>query len=98
MRVCPGHCFAEEGDPGINNTRLCCSGPSFRRGGRKQKTRASLIRAFASKGGGNLRRGKDLKNKHPQNLSGPLLRGGGWRKQKPAQHVSGHRRHSQGEP
>ena len=53
--VCPGHCFAEEGDPGINNTRLCCSGPSFRGGrGRKLKTRASFIRAFASKGRGGI--------------------------------------------
>ena len=55
MCVCPGHCFAEEGDPGINNTRLCCCGPSFYRGGGgKQKNRASLNRAFAYKGGGGI--------------------------------------------
>ena len=73
--VCPGHCFAKEEDPGINTTRLCCSGPSLRGGrGRNKKPARHLFGSLLPLG---LRRGEDINNKHPQNLSGPLLRGGG---------------------
>ena len=51
--VCPGHCFAEEGDPGINNTRLCCSGLSFRGGGAgNNKPARHLFGPLLPKGGG----------------------------------------------
>ena len=63
--VCPGHCFAEEWDPGINNnTRLCCSGPSFRGGDPGNKTPARHL------SGPRLRGGGWRKQKPAQHLSG----------------------------
>ena len=96
--VCPGHCFAEQGNPGINKTRLCCSRASFRGGGPETKHPRVICFWPLLPKGKHLRRGQDLKNKHPHHLSGPMLRGGGWRKQKPAQHLSGHRWRREGEP
>ena len=82
-----------------STTRVCVvPGLRFTGGGTGNKKNArGLFGPFLPKGG-DLRKGKDLKNKHPQNLSGPLLRGGGWRKQKPAQHLSGHRWRREREP
>ena len=81
--VCPGHCFAEEGDPGINNTRLCCSGPSFRGGRRKQKTRASCIREFAPQGGGICAGGRTSKTNTRRVYPGHCFWAGGGENRNP---------------
>ena len=58
--VCPGHCFAEEGDPGINNTRLCCSGPSFCGGGPETKHPRVIYSGLC------FQRGGTPETKHPR--------------------------------